>query len=628
MANRNSTIDHLCQIIRGQFRGGRYNPFIDFIEFPKYKNFQKGTRVTFGFPLTAVVGQNGTGKSSLLHAMYGAPYGLQPGRWWFGTALDPIDDGLDGTEKKRRLQPGDKASFWYQYTFDKETYQAVKMRVRREGDPDYWEPSRAIKSFGMELVPKKGLESDRDRDPQVDMDAIYMNFKTQISAFDRCFYFNPPEAISRVDQSAHWRDVKKDAKRRKARIQDYLRWRSRRLRAALIDGKLVKHGGREFHNARVELTQPELHDISEIIGREYNSGYLLEHRFYETWGVTVMFNTEDRSYSDAFAGSGESAVVRLVHEVANSKPGRLILLDEPETSLHPGAQERLLAFLLREVEAKKLQVVLSTHSPAIVRPLPKEAIRVMSLNAENRVFAQEDVGPDEAFFVLGHPLEDRIQLIVEDRLGKDLVDAILMKADPHLRSKFSCVYRPGGDSAMKRDAFVYMQDKDVRRVFIFDGDKRSEVTDFDISRVPINATSEEFDAAIKEWLKCSLAFNQDSKMSEEKKVEIRKAFISFATRSFRCFPFDTPEEVIWSDERARQQLAVLGEEAKLGLILEEMDYKERYRKLCELMQPEGHDLRGVNIQTLHGIFLTGFVKEQGAAFSETLELLKEIANVA
>jgi predicted ATPase len=83
------------------------------------------------------------------------------------------------------------------------------------------------------------------------------------------------------------------------------------------------------------------------------------------------------SYTEAFAGSGEFAVVRLVVALAGAQPGSLILLDEPEVSLHPGAQERLMSFLYVRVKKLKHQAVLATHSPGIIRWLPPEAIKVL-----------------------------------------------------------------------------------------------------------------------------------------------------------------------------------------------------------------------------------------------------------
>ncbi|MFT5466818.1 MAG: AAA15 family ATPase/GTPase, partial [Verrucomicrobiales bacterium] len=134
--------------IRGQFRGGKFEPYIDFIQFPNYKNFQKDLRVDFDFPLTVVVGQNGSGKSSLLHALYGAPSGFSPGRWWFGTELDPIEIA-DESKSKKKLSDSEKAAFWYGYREKGKPREAVKMRIRKPGNPDYWEPSRPIVSFGM-----------------------------------------------------------------------------------------------------------------------------------------------------------------------------------------------------------------------------------------------------------------------------------------------------------------------------------------------------------------------------------------------------------------------------------------------------------------------------------------------
>ena len=47
---------------------------------------------------------------------------------------------------------------------------------------------------------------------------------------------------------------------------------------------------------------------------------------------------------------------------------RLLLLDEPETSLHPGAQVKLQRYILDQIKKKHLQVVISTHAPAFAPP--------------------------------------------------------------------------------------------------------------------------------------------------------------------------------------------------------------------------------------------------------------------
>ena len=58
-------------------------------------------------------------------------------------------------------------------------------------------------------------------------------------------------------------------------------------------------------------------------------------------------------YTEAFAGSGESRIILMVDEVLNAEAKSLILLDEPEINLHPGAQIRLKRFLLEQILEKK-----------------------------------------------------------------------------------------------------------------------------------------------------------------------------------------------------------------------------------------------------------------------------------
>lgn len=63
-------------------------------------------------------------------------------------------------------------------------------------------------------------------------------------------------------------------------------------------------------------------------------------------------------------GDGVSRVLLLADAIYDSQPGELLVIDEPEMSLHPAAQRRL-AGLLAELAIDR-QVVLSTHSPLFV----------------------------------------------------------------------------------------------------------------------------------------------------------------------------------------------------------------------------------------------------------------------
>ena len=52
--------------------------------------------------------------------------------------------------------------------------------------------------------------------------------------------------------------------------------------------------------------------------------------------------------------------------IFNVKPNILVLLDEPEISLHITWQKEFLNDLLKIIKIQNIQVLIATHSPAII----------------------------------------------------------------------------------------------------------------------------------------------------------------------------------------------------------------------------------------------------------------------
>jgi len=68
--------------------------------------------------------------------------------------------------------------------------------------------------------------------------------------------------------------------------------------------------------------------------------------------------------------SGEQQILLLVGEVLRrARPGVILMIDEPEASLHPSLQRVLVSYLRRFASNWQAQVVMSTHSLEIVRTL-------------------------------------------------------------------------------------------------------------------------------------------------------------------------------------------------------------------------------------------------------------------
>ena len=118
-------------------------------------------------------------------------------------------------------------------------------------------------------------------------------------------------------------------------------------------------------------------------------------------------------------------------------------------------------------------------------------------------------------------------------------------------------------------------------------------------------------------------------MVDEEKRKTRFAFINYASKYFRALPFETPEAAIWSDDRARQQMNTLNiDPREFEKIANAATFKEKFRILTELVQPDGFNISGNEIGTVHRMFITAFCKEQNELIEKTVSLLKDIANNA
>lgn len=58
--------DTIIDSLQKMYEQGQFAPCLDYIRFPAYKKFSADSRIDFKFPITALVGQNGSNKSSVL----------------------------------------------------------------------------------------------------------------------------------------------------------------------------------------------------------------------------------------------------------------------------------------------------------------------------------------------------------------------------------------------------------------------------------------------------------------------------------------------------------------------------------------------------------------------------------
>jgi len=415
-------------------------PYICSLRFPNYRNLQIDTELPFDFPITILLGRNGTNKSSILHALYGSPSGQTIADFWFETELDAIPSERNGR----------KQSVVHQYRNDTgEIVECIKARAPRgPKDPDYWEAVKHSQIYGFSV--------SGTRISPIKLKVIHLDFRGELPAFDKYFYFPDPRHLEERIRSAKERGVL----RREYRKQDYLRQRSKPLK-------------KEIERNGIPLIGDELEVLKYILERDYISGKFLKHSlFHGHEGWTILFQTSHfDGYSDAFAGSGESAAALLVHNILQAPEKSLILLDEPETSLHPRAQQRMLEFIAHQAVRKSLQIVIATHSIYLAKKLPQNAIRVLVLEADGTVTVRTDLSADEALHEID-TLPAGKTILVEDERAKHIVISALKLASSHALKDFQVLVRKGGTSQIYLDIQAYANSERKDVFVIFDGDHK------------------------------------------------------------------------------------------------------------------------------------------------------------
>lgn len=132
--------------------------------------------------------------------------------------------------------------------------------------------------------------------------------------------------------------------------------------------------------------------------------------------IVAEFQTADMQAADArrfkpleLAGVGFLQVIQIFAYLIYFRPV-LLLVDEPDAHLHPATQEKLINVLAEAAAELDSQVILTTHSPSVVRALPPDARVVWMRDGK----VQPDSGTSGRQMMGWGLLDKRILLLTED----------------------------------------------------------------------------------------------------------------------------------------------------------------------------------------------------------------------
>lgn len=186
-----------------------------------------------------------------------------------------------------------------------------------------------------------------------------------------------------------------------------------------LTGKLIKEANLEISNAMKEILDNEkfksLFNTPEDKGRNSNKAALIKDK--------------SKYYSDKNFSTGEIVLYNLVKKISGVGEKSLILIDEVDLSLNSKTQINLLNYLEEFAERKRCIIILSTHSPVLIKSVNNKNIYHLEQRIKGKV---ECINPCYSSYALNSftsRFDTNIDYIftVEDAEAKILLDGMIDK---------------------------------------------------------------------------------------------------------------------------------------------------------------------------------------------------------
>ena len=185
------------------------------------------------------------------------------------------------------------------------------------------------------------------------------------------------------------------------------------------------------------------------------------------------------AYSELHMAAGERAILRLAREVAQLRDA-LVLIDEIEAGLHPWVQQLLMLQLQQLALLNNLQVIVTTHSPAVLECVPEHG-RIFLQRGDDGTVAVVPPYRDIVQNALYGRSGDALNLLCEDDAAEGILHGVFDVLLPRHRVRRESV-RIGRDTGAREfpmhatafrkfgqiDSFVFVLDGDMRESGIKD----------------------------------------------------------------------------------------------------------------------------------------------------------------
>jgi predicted ATPase len=176
--------------------------------------------------------------------------------------------------------------------------------------------------------------------------------------------------------------------------------------------------------------------ISECTCKVLSQGYdeILAHETNIKTRLGNKISSVKRSgigYSESNMGFGEARALHLIELLETIPERSLVLLEEPETSLHPSAQHEFGNYLVDVCIERGHQVILTSHSEFMLQALPSASCVYLDRRG-NSIQPVPGLTPLQAKSLMADGRVKALTILVEDEAAKAVLSAIVRRHAPEL----------------------------------------------------------------------------------------------------------------------------------------------------------------------------------------------------
>lgn len=148
-------------------------------------------------------------------------------------------------------------------------------------------------------------------------------------------------------------------------------------------------------------------------------------------GEVVSVSRNGAGYSESHMGYGEGRTQHMITALEALPDKSLVLIEEPETSLHPKAQHEFAYYLMDVCVTKGHQILLTTHSEFILQALPAFS-RAYLARTQQGVKCVPGLSAMQATSLMTNGMHKALHILVEDDCAEAILTEILRFADLQL----------------------------------------------------------------------------------------------------------------------------------------------------------------------------------------------------